>query len=743
MNSAAQDISRRTFVVILMMFTAIIWICAWRYLTGGAPYGNDLSSHFAELQQISKLIRAGETNFWSDFANLGYPLFVTYQPLAGIIMGSIFALTFDVIDQVLIFKMSIIGVWSLMPWAWAWSARHLKLSRLNALFVGLFSVAISDQLSFGLSWQSTWWVGLYSQMWGMLVFAPALAVMMRAVSSPTKNHLFAACVMLSLAASMHFFLGMFAGMCAALWWLARPTRQGFGALVLMAFGSALMCAFWLFPLAAHIDLVGGLPWRYANQDGHGIQKTLTWFVDGTYFDSQRVPWFGTLVFFGLLISTLRLKSHQMARWMILVLSSSLILLLGKSTLGELYMRLPFHRELECIRYLSGVHLAGIFLAATGFNEICQRVAGHPKARELKRLGGAPLITIIAVLGCTAVAIDRGIFASRLFRTFPKLSEEVLTLSREIKSLPSSRILTHKRLGSSGHFTQIFVPVWLSGKPVLTSYGRGYHDTLNMFFVEQFDFSEAASRLFNVGGAISSGKALANPPQWSVPLETKTRVNEYQLSEIIIKKSWFEFVRSPFVIVGKPKDMRALLQKSIFGLFSTGMLPRLSETPLENTPNILQLEGKWGEMAEGAKHEPLGTKQLALQEWAQKKFSAEPRATSVVEWEDSGVNRFSAIVQVNQPGDIILLKATWWPWWRWTARNPFFPTQFWSGTSWHMAPSMQGVSLPMGRFEVTFEFLTPTWIKIFFGLSLAIWLSAALAVILRAFGREDPKKLAIP
>ena len=98
------------------------------------------------------------------------------------------------------------------------------------------------------------------------------------------------------------------------------------------------------------------------RDSLGHSAVLQGLVKGSLFDFQRFPSITILVFVGLVISLVRWRDE---RYLIPVVIFLLWLLLyfGRATWGPLIDVLPMSRYLQMHRFIAGVHLGGIFLAA--------------------------------------------------------------------------------------------------------------------------------------------------------------------------------------------------------------------------------------------------------------------------------------------------------------------------------------------------------------------------------------------
>src|SRR5262245_62971484 len=104
--TAAVDVSRRVAVVAVVAATAAMVVMFVPSLREGYPAGTDMASHLAEILQVARVLESGQTDFWFDGVNLGYPLFIAYQPVPMLLMGGLVALTDRFIAPLLLFKIS-------------------------------------------------------------------------------------------------------------------------------------------------------------------------------------------------------------------------------------------------------------------------------------------------------------------------------------------------------------------------------------------------------------------------------------------------------------------------------------------------------------------------------------------------------------------------------------------------------------------------------------------------------------
>ena len=365
------DLSRHRAALLLALAAAALLASGVPdYLASGrAPHGDDNSSHYAEILAIADHLKAGETDFWFDQTNLGYPLFLAYQPLPSLVMGALTALSGDLISSLTLFKLSILLVWVCMPAAWYLGGRWLGMSRTAAIGLGLSIFVVDDFRSFGLGLSSALANGLYTQSWGALLLPLTLGSIHRFLYARIGGYGTPA-LLLALTFLCHAFLGLYASLAAALLAIAqshgvlRRTR-----VLLGVYGLALLfLAFWLIPFVANLDYQGGLPWKHESENGYPAPELLRLALVGALFDHGRAPWLTALVFAGIVFSW-RQRAQTLDRWLLALFALTFALLLGRTTWGVAYNWIPFHAELEVIRYLSGLQFCGLALASLGASRL--------------------------------------------------------------------------------------------------------------------------------------------------------------------------------------------------------------------------------------------------------------------------------------------------------------------------------------------------------------------------------------
>ena len=172
--SKGPDLPRSFVGLALAVHALAVLSATWRYVVapGGYPYGDDMSSHVAEVAMVARYLRHLDFDLWFPHENLGYPMFLAYQPLPALFGGFLTALT--PLTPATYVKGANVILWSLVPATWFLGARWLGLSRSAALAFGLLVTHISDWRDFGLGVESIAYKGLFTQSFGMVLLPLAL-----------------------------------------------------------------------------------------------------------------------------------------------------------------------------------------------------------------------------------------------------------------------------------------------------------------------------------------------------------------------------------------------------------------------------------------------------------------------------------------------------------------------------------------------------------------------------------------
>lgn len=692
----------------------------------GAPLGNDNSSHYAEIIYIAELLRLGETDFWFDQTNLGYPLFLAYQPAPSLLMGALTALCKPLINPMLLFKLSVVTVWALIPAAWYWGGRWLGMDRLSALVFGLLVMSVSDFRTFGLGMTSVTATGLYTQSYGTLLLPLAMGGLYRYLFDRDVG-LKVPTLLFSATLLTHAYFGLYLALAAGVMVIVR--RDGLvdraRRLTPVLLLSGLLTAFWVVPFVLNIEYQGGLPWRGKGENGYPVLELARLAVTGKLFDYGRLPWLSALIAVGAILAWKR-RTGTLERFALILLALTIVLLLGRTTWGSFYSLIPLHNELEVIRYLNGVHFCGLLLAGPAAAFVLRRLSGW-----IESLPGptwlSPRRTTFALL---AAAFGGYLFsvttsAARHLRSVDESELHLPQLVAAVETDRSTRFLAHKKLGTGSHFYLNLLPA-LAERPQLESFSRGYHDTLSLYYLEYFDFSPAAFRLYNVGAVVARKSALEEVPGFVAESWTDGEFFVYEDSEA---RGYFEFVRTPLTLVGGLKELRPVAAILSPRLFNLGVLPRISDQLDPHADSLVVRPRSRADLLQGGRviSENEATGRLLSRLLSD--YRAEPVGSEVLE-QSRAPNEYSALVDSSGAPERLLLKVSFHPFWSAEVDGKRTEIE-------HVAPNLMVVDVPPGQHRVRLRFRNPNYQKALFIaslLSVIVW--GALGAV-RPWRRRRP------
>ena len=707
-DSETDDLPRLAAALLVGAAIGTLLICSGASLfAGGSPLGDDSSSHLAEIVRIAELLRAGRSDFWFDQSNLGYPLFVAYQPAPTLLLGAISALTIDFVAPVTLFKASIALLWSLLPWTSYRGGRWLGFTRLQATIFALLSIGVSDWRH-GMSLDSLAHTGLYTQGYGMLLLPLAIGAVYRYLLGAPGGSLRRAALLLSLTLLSHVFFAMcvLLVLVALLCWRRVGLGKRARAAALLVLLCAAITAFWWIPFATHLQYQGGFPFAHESRDGMPLSRIASWLLGGRFLDHGRFPWM-TIFAIGGAISCFRNRRQVLPRFLLLYGSAALVLFMGRENLGWLYGLIPFHGELEVIRYIVAIQFVGLAmatLAIAGAVSTLQRRLELSRGRRLLPWRARQVSIGLFVAICAVHLAERGRTTGRSFHTFDSNNADYTQLVAQLAERSDSRFVVHEKLGTSSHIYRNLLPL-LARRPQLQSYARGYHDTASLYHVEFFDLERPSHyRLFNVRAVVSRG-----PPEIkrSAHLEPAFANRSYQVHRVREAFGYFDFVRSPLALSGGRSALRGPLRQ-LTSLFEVRVLPRIRLSS-GSDPSIV-LAG--GEARPLSKRALLGAKRQL-----RARFAGQPIRSRVLA-QRPGRDVYAATVSVQDAAELLLLKVSYHPYWE--ARVDGQPH-----ATLHLGPNMLGLRLPPGRHEVEFRYRNPSYQKALFIGALLLGLLCAL------------------
>jgi hypothetical protein len=375
-------------------------------------YPNDSQTHLQMVQMAHYFLARGELPFdhWYPDLSLGSPFFVQYQSASAVLTGLV-SLVFGATQT---YAWSLYLLLALWPLCIYWSGRLLGWDRWEAGVAAAISPLLHSVTGHGFEPGAYTWLGwgLWSELWAMWSLPLAWGFTWRFVSQ--RRYLFGAVATLAATIAFHYLMAYLAGAIVIIVVLARPNdllkRLGRGAIVA---GCAVLATLWIT-----IPLVVDAKWTALNEfqvgtsidNSYGAGQILSWLVHGQLYDAGRFPIVTILVALGLVVSVLRWRTDERSRVLVLVWAASMVLYFGRTTFGSLFNLLPGNKELLFQRFIAGVSLTGIFLAAVGTVEASRATRDWIRRRgfELRpntrlRASLAAGVTALAALGLLAPA----------------------------------------------------------------------------------------------------------------------------------------------------------------------------------------------------------------------------------------------------------------------------------------------------------------------------------------------------
>ncbi len=302
----------------------------------------------------------------------------------------------------LVYRWTLFLLLALWPLGLYAASRLLGLGRGAAVGAAVVSPFVIALPGYGYQQGSyTWWgYGMWTQLWGMWLFAFAVALAWRAIDrrrSLALAALVAAATITSHALTGYLLLVVVVAfaLVASGPWRRRLSR---GAAVI---AGALLASAWLL-VPAFRDRAwtrNGLPADTFWLDSYGAGKILRWLGSGELFDAGRLPVITVLGAVGVVVAIRRAIREPVMRAVLALGTVSLVLYFGRPTLGPLVDLLPARDDLYLHRMIVGVHLAGLFLAGLGLATI-----GRALLAAIRRVAPRTPPLALAIGGAVAVVV---------------------------------------------------------------------------------------------------------------------------------------------------------------------------------------------------------------------------------------------------------------------------------------------------------------------------------------------------
>jgi hypothetical protein len=457
-------------------------------------YPNDASVHLSMVRWAVERIRDGHLPFdgWYPYLGLGSSLFHHYQSLPHT-LTAVLALAIGADWAFSIMLYVLLATWPISVY---WGARLLGWERWVAAAAALVSPLVFSTPGYGYELGSYTWggYGMWSQLWAMWLMPLAWGFSWRAVSQSKPTRYAVAALVVGFTAAFHFLSGFLAFLVLGVWVLIRPSEflKRLWRAAVVGLGALLIISWVVVPLL--------LDSRWTNQsqylqgkywfDSFGARKVLTWLFTGQLFDGTRtIPAISVLVGVGTVVCISRFRRDERARALLGVMLLSLLLFIGRPTLGPVISLLPGSSDLLLHRYIMGVHMAGILLAGVGaawlglttLNAIRRLM---PRVGRVARVARVAPAAIVAVLGAGLLASP---WAER-WETFEQQGGEWIRQQRAVDASQGAAIASLVQEAEARGPGRVYVGMWgHSCKPFMVGLVAGCQAPLG-YQVDSLGFS---------------------------------------------------------------------------------------------------------------------------------------------------------------------------------------------------------------------------------------------------------------
>jgi len=695
--------------------------------------GSDMVMHLLLSEAVVSAMVEGwnVTDVWEGSMGMGHPVFHYYQHLPHLIVGLINVVTFGAISVGNILIWSTFLLLSVFPLSMYVSLRRFGFDPLSSAMGGLVASLISTNGTFGFDYSSyiQTEVGLYTQLWGMVLLPLALAWGYRVLQE--GRGYFWAVLFLSAISMSHLLYGYMALLTLGVFTLISPlhfiltkairtqistrsyrrrtSRRSAGnqlkpaSPVLASISAAEYTRSQWIRFAMLILLVGMvtsyfvipffLDQAYLNNsildpvfldsttyNSLGHAEVLQTLFEGHLFDFSRFPSLTILVFIGFVVCVFRWRTGIYIV-PIIVFILWILLYFGRTTWGPVIDLLPMSQGIHMYRFIGGVHLGGILLMATALGVSWRWVLSRGNAWYT----AVALIFTISIL--VPVYLERREYLqqeTRLMEECQPLEEaeyqDMSDLLAELESLPKGRVYAGYAgpiLGDDIPWSAYYgigcshIQSWLHVEG-LDMMGTRYHPySLNAKLLLEFDEArEEQYNIFNVRYVIAPEGIKF--PYFVKPVGKFGRHLLYQVETT----GYFDLVGSEMAFAGSKDDLSPAASTWISsGLPELKLHPKIFLDESDSKETGIPLVDAPESMSSG------------------ERISVSERGRVVTE--EIGTNYFAADVEVGYKS-ILLLKASYHPNWRATVNGA-------QSDALMFMPGFVGVELPPGKYHVRMEY----------------------------------------
>lgn len=393
----------------IVLVAVVWWLGALRGQLRSARTLNDSTFHMQMVRWAVDQLNNGRLALdgWFPDLTLGSSFFHHYQSLPYNITAVISEIVPSDPDSTYRWLLYLlVAAWPIAVYA---AARLWEFDRWVAVSAAVIAPLLASNPGYGFELSSYLFggYGVYTQLFGMWMLPLAWAATWRALHS--RGNLAVPTLAVALTIATHLMTGYLAVVSIAVIVLASPSWRALqrGALVLC---TSLVTASWvLVPLFADRHHSAQSEYYVGSifNDSYGAGPIVRWLASGSLYDEGRLPVVTALAVVGVAVCVSRWRSDSRCRSLLLLGAASVILYFGRTTWGSLTRLMPGGGDLQMHRFISGVHMAGIFLAAIGLVAVV-RLTADGITDVVRRSGRTSFGSVPARAVCTGVAVAVGI-----------------------------------------------------------------------------------------------------------------------------------------------------------------------------------------------------------------------------------------------------------------------------------------------------------------------------------------------
>ncbi|HIM37098.1 MAG TPA: hypothetical protein EYM38_03615 [Dehalococcoidia bacterium] len=687
------------FIVAWTLLVAVGFNLTYLYpgVAGDVLDGNDSVLHLLLARAAVEAITQGQdfTDPWQGTMSMGFPLFHYYQHLPHIGLALVHVLTLQAFPLADLLHWTTYLLLSLFPLSIYWSLRRFGFDRISSAMGGLVAPLAATNALYGFSFASYVFAGwgLYSQLWGMVLLPPALAVSYHVLRD--GRGYFWATLLLAATLMSHLMYGYMVFLTLGALTFIQPAHllnpktfleamwRQWRRLIILFLLVVAVTSYFLVPLFLDIPYFNQSIWLDPRKyDSYGHSEVLSGLINGHLFDFNRFPSLTYLIFVGFVISLFRWREE---RYLIPVSIFLVWLLLyfGRSSWGSLIDLLPMSRYLHMHRFIAGVHLGGIFLIAVALAAPWRWAVLRPSFWRLWCVSGALVLTLLVLL---PVYSERRSYlelnALRLSESqqwFSVEEQDLNDLLEKLGQLPPGRVYAGQQMpGGRRHWSDTYnvggIHVYdMLHAAGLDMMGNHYHAySLNSDVLINFDERRWDHyNLYNARYVVApEGPKF---PAFVQPLRQFGRHRLYQIETT----GYFDLVNSNLSFAGEGADVYTAASSWL-----ASSLPIVKQHPRVSVSGTFR-----------GNERPLPLSAAGDVFPAVEAFAGPFRGAVVSE--EAGSNFFAADVNVERES-MLLLKANYHPNWRATVDGVKTETVM-------LMPSFVGVPLTPGDHKVRMEY----------------------------------------